>query len=137
MHRIQVLSFVAFLIVAYSGDASAEGAKTRKDRTKVNLDDPKVQAAAKFAEKELRKLCDFCNEELRETYQNMEVKKITTAETRPTSLSEGTMYFLGVTMETTKPYLGKSTDAQTIVVFENADGTYNGISVERSPYLDQ
>mmetsp|Transcript_24130 Transcript_24130/g.52649 ORF Transcript_24130/g.52649 Transcript_24130/m.52649 type:complete len:138 (-) Transcript_24130:268-681(-) len=137
MVRIQTLACVALLFIAGACFPTTEGAKPKKERTKISVDDPNVLAAKTFAQKELRKLCDYCNDELRDTYQNMEVKTIRTAEAKPTSLSDGTMFFLRMTLESTIPYQGKSTDSQTVIVFQNADGTYNGISVERSPFLDQ
>jgi len=101
----------------------------------MDVNDEKVQAAAAFSIQELRKYCDYCNDELRDTYQNLKIQKLDSAETRPTTLSDGTMYFLSMTMESTVPYAGETTDNQTVIVFENVDGSYNGISVERSPFL--
>mmetsp|Transcript_7790 Transcript_7790/g.14721 ORF Transcript_7790/g.14721 Transcript_7790/m.14721 type:complete len:131 (-) Transcript_7790:385-777(-) len=107
-----------------------------KSKTKLDVSDPTVLAASEFAMSELRKYCDYCNDELKETYQNLKLQSLQSASSQPTSLSDGTMYFLDMTLETDKPYDGKCTDSQTVIVFQNKDGSYNGMSVERSPFLE-
>mmetsp|Transcript_19519 Transcript_19519/g.23400 ORF Transcript_19519/g.23400 Transcript_19519/m.23400 type:complete len:132 (-) Transcript_19519:1036-1431(-) len=107
------------------------------DRTPAKVTDPKVEAASKFALAELRKLCDYCEDDLRDTYQSMKLESLSKAETAPFQLSEGTMYFLNMELSTPKPHRGESKDSQLVIVFENKDGSYNGISMERSPFLEK
>ncbi|KAK3234367.1 hypothetical protein CYMTET_55375 [Cymbomonas tetramitiformis] len=137
MRNIAQTIFLLSLVILGCQPCEAAKKESKNLKKVVSLTDPKVEAASKFALQELRKLCDYCSEELRDAYQNIKISKLTSAETRPTALTAGAMYFLGVELETSKPYEGKSTDSQVLVVFANSDGTYNGMSVERSPFLSR
>jgi hypothetical protein len=124
------------LVVPVVSAAKGKGKTGAPERKQLEVDDPEVAKASEFAMRELRKYCDYCNVELKATYQNLLLKKMHKAESLPTQLAEGTMYFLQMTMESSVPYIEKSKDTQEVIVFQKADGSYDGISVERSPFLE-
>ena len=97
---------------------------------------PEVQRAGEYALAELQRVCDFCEQGLRDTYQSMRLGKLVSVERQRMSfLQGGEMFSMVVELQTAVPYEGKRADTVKVVVFQRPDGSYMGVSFPRSPFL--
>eukprot|EP00899_Mesostigma_viride_P017913 jgi/Mesvir1/26122/Mv06838-RA.1 len=100
----------------------------------IAVTDPDVVAASQFALAEVRRLCDACDSALRDTYQSARIHKILAAAVRTTTALPGRAFLLHVILETSNPVTAPQ-DAQKVVVFQDEDGSFGGLSLEHSPFL--
>eukprot|EP00192_Tetraselmis_astigmatica_P014779 CAMPEP_0117649364 /NCGR_PEP_ID=MMETSP0804-20121206/930_1 /TAXON_ID=1074897 /ORGANISM="Tetraselmis astigmatica, Strain CCMP880" /LENGTH=166 /DNA_ID=CAMNT_0005455091 /DNA_START=17 /DNA_END=517 /DNA_ORIENTATION=+ len=141
-----LLAVVLFLALASTAHAKKKKLKplqqplhqdqTTYGRVKAHVGDAAVQKAAQFAISELQGICEYCDPDTKAAYEVMELSEVHSAETKQLTVMEGTMFILNATLKTSIPVFERTEDNQVIVVFQKPDGSYTGISTERSPFLN-
>jgi len=116
---------------------SVDGAKPK--RKQVSVTDEEVVKARDFALAEIIKLTD--------SYRDMKINKVISAETARSAFADGTNYFLKMELECTSVCAAPLSPASTcrrghykgvneIIVFEKDDGHYDGIAIDEFPQMD-
>ncbi|EKX34099.1 hypothetical protein GUITHDRAFT_119707 [Guillardia theta CCMP2712] len=134
-HTLALLLCTASLLVLLVSPALAAKPK----RKKVSVDDEEVIKARDFALAEIIKLSD--------SYRDMKINKVISAETARSAFADGTNYFLKMELECTSVCAAPLSPASTcrrghykgvneIIVFEKDDGHYDGIAIDEFPQMD-
>jgi len=135
MISARVCSFV--FVFALLALATVEGAKPK--RKQVGVTDEEVVKAKEFALAEIVKLSD--------SYRDMKITKVISAETARSAFADGTNFFLKMELECTSVCAAPLSPASTcrrghykgvneIIVFEKDDGHYDGIAIDEFPQMD-
>lgn len=105
----------------------------------MSVTDEEVVKARDFALAEIVKLSD--------SYRDMKINTVSTAETARSAFADGTNYFLKMELECTSLCAAPLSPASTcrrghykgvneIIVFEKDDGHYDGIAIDEFPQMD-
>eukprot|EP00286_Rhodomonas_abbreviata_P025851 CAMPEP_0181313846 /NCGR_PEP_ID=MMETSP1101-20121128/14480_1 /TAXON_ID=46948 /ORGANISM="Rhodomonas abbreviata, Strain Caron Lab Isolate" /LENGTH=174 /DNA_ID=CAMNT_0023420855 /DNA_START=78 /DNA_END=602 /DNA_ORIENTATION=+ len=132
MSKTALLVAVAVLLVVVIDSAKPK-------RKTVSVTDEDVVKARNFALAEIIKLSD--------SYRDMKINKVQSAETARSAFADGTNYFLKMELECTSLCAAPLSPASTcrrghykgvneIIVFEKDDGHYDGIAIDEFPQMD-
>jgi len=133
----RILTLVAVFLLALLALATVEGAKPK--RKQVGVTDEEVVKAKEFALAEIVKLSD--------SYRDMKITKVISAETARSAFADGTNFFLKMELECKSVCAAPLSPASTcrrghykgvneIIVFEKDDGHYDGIAIDEFPQMD-
>merc|ERR1711907_33755 len=104
-------------------------------RTTVSASDSQIQAIAKFATTEIRKLCKHCHWHMKVSYENFELVSVLSAAKGPPAFGNGTNYYLNLELETKGPgyYRGK----HDVYVFTGAKDEYKSLALDEFPQMEK
>merc|ERR1712070_335169 len=104
-------------------------------RTTVSASDSQIQAIAKFATTEIRKLCKHCHWHMKVSYENFEIRKVLSAAKGPPAFGNGTNYYLRLDLETKGP--GYYQGEHDVYIFTGEKDEYKSLALDEFPQMEK
>merc|ERR1712100_106296 len=120
------LVLALLLVVGFAG-------ADKSPRSPLDATSAQVQAIAKFATTEIRKLCAHCYWHMKVSYENFELQSVVSAEKGPAAFGKGTNYYLKLELETKGP--GYYKGVHDVFIFTGEKDEYKSMAIDEFPQM--